>query len=57
MRTIRAFFFDGRSAVYTEAVEGLLKSDPAVGAIHDAETGDLIFYRGYYDRGPLERKN
>ena len=40
---IRAYFRDGRSVIYTQAVFDLLKTDPDVRLIINAETGEILF--------------
>lgn len=42
---ITVYFKDGSEADYTTNILELLKADPEVNAITDAETGEIIFFR------------
>ena len=42
---ITVYFKDGSEAEYTTNILDLLKTDPDVVTITDAETGEIIFYR------------
>ena len=42
MKNIIAHFVDGREILYTSAILPLLRSDPSVSFIFDAETGEII---------------
>lgn len=44
-KKIMVAFLDGRMAIYSARMAALMRDDPAVGAITDAETGELYFYR------------
>lgn len=43
MNKIVAYFSNGKNIMFTKAVLGLLKTDPNVVYIIDAETGEIIF--------------
>lgn len=40
---IRAYFKNGREAVYTMSIFDLLKTDPAIQFITSEETGEIIY--------------
>ncbi len=45
MKTITAYFRNGRAVTYTTAILELLKTDPDVAYIMDDETGEVLYIR------------
>lgn len=44
-KTCRAYFWNGRDALYSMGLFADLRLDPAVAIITDGETGEIIFER------------